>query len=89
MKLRPLSHPPLGRLRIARVRGTSYTVSVISQGLAIPPLKCADHGISAQDLDGAMHRFANLQAETARRVLDFYHTRLRTRSVKAPIAASA
>jgi hypothetical protein len=49
-------------------------------------LKCADRGISAQDLDGAMHSYANLQAETARRVLDFYHTRLKTRAGKAPVA---
>jgi uncharacterized protein (DUF2336 family) len=71
-------------LILARLAGFSWTTAK-----AIVLLKCADRGISAQDLDGAMHSFANLQPETARRVLDFYHSRLRTRSVKAPIAASA
>ena len=50
---------------------------------AIVLLKCADRGISAQDLDSAMHSFANLQAATARRVLDFYHSRMKTRGAKA------
>ena len=36
-----------------------------------------------------MHSYANLQAETARRVLDFYHTRLKTRTSKATVATSA
>jgi hypothetical protein len=36
-----------------------------------------------------MHSYTNLRAETARRVLDFYHTRLKTRASKAPVAASA
>ena len=36
-----------------------------------------------------MHSYANLQAETARRVLDFFHTRLKARAAKAPVAASA
>ena len=42
-----------------------------------------------QDLDGAMHSYANLQAETARRVLAFYHSRLKRSASKAPAAASA
>jgi len=36
-----------------------------------------------------MHSYGNLQAETARRVLDFYHTRLKTRTSKATVATSA
>jgi len=71
-------------LILARLAGFSWT-----SAKAILLLKCADRGISAQDLDGAMHSYANLQAETARRVLDFYHTRLKARAGKAPVAASA
>ena len=71
-------------LILARLAGFSWTTAK-----AILLLKCADRGISAQDLDGAMHSFANLQPETARRVLDFYHTRLKRRVGKAPVAASA
>ena len=70
-------------LILARLAGFSWT-----SAKAIVLLKCADRGISAQDLDSAMHSFANLQAETARRVLDFYHTRMKTRGAKAPLAAS-
>ena len=51
------------------LRVTTYTVTVISQGLA--------------------HSLANLQPETARRVLDFYHTRLKRSAGKAPVAVSA
>ncbi len=71
-------------LILARLAGFSWT-----SAKAIVLLKCADRGISAQDLDSAMHSFANLQVETARRVLDFYHSRLKTRGAKAPAAASA
>jgi uncharacterized protein (DUF2336 family) len=71
-------------LILARLAGFSWT-----SAKAIVLLKCADRGISAQDLDSAMHSFANLQAETARRVLDFYHSRMKTRGAKAPVAASA
>ena len=70
-------------LILARLAGFSWT-----SAKAIVLLKCADRGISAQDLDSAMHSFANLQAETARRVLDFYHTRMKTRGAKSPVAAS-
>ena len=59
-------------LILARLAGFSWT-----SAKAIVLLKCADRGISAQDLDSAMHSFANLQAETARRVLDFYHSRMK------------
>ena len=71
-------------LILARLAGFSWT-----SAKAILLLKCTDRGISAQDLDGAMHSYANLQAETARRVLDFYHTRLKKSAHKAPVAASA
>ena len=71
-------------LILARLAGFSWT-----SAKAIVLLKCADRGISAQDLDSAMHSFANLQAETARRVLDFYHSRMKMRGARAPIAASA
>jgi len=69
-------------LILVRLAGFSWT-----SAKAILLLKCSDRGISAQDLDSAMHSFANLQVETARRVLDFYHSRLKTRSAK--VAASA
>jgi hypothetical protein len=36
-----------------------------------------------------MHSYANLQAETARRVLAFYHSRLKRSASKAPVEASA
>jgi hypothetical protein len=36
-----------------------------------------------------MHSYANLQAEIAHRVLDFYHTRLKPRTSKATVATSA
>jgi uncharacterized protein (DUF2336 family) len=71
-------------LILARLASFSWT-----SAKAIVLLKCADRGISAQDLDSAMHNFANLQAETARRVLDFYHTRMKTRGAKAAVAAGA
>ena len=71
-------------LILARLAGFSWT-----SAKAIVLLKCAERGISAQDLENAMHSFANLHAETARRVLDFYHTRMKTRGAKAPIAANA
>src|SRR5262249_8050720 len=67
--------------RLARVSWTSAK--------AIMLLKCADRGISAQDLDSAMPSFGNLQAQTARRVLDFYHTRMKTRGTKAALAVGA
>ena len=71
-------------LILSRLAGFSWT-----SAKAILLLKCADRGISAQDLDGAMHSYANLQPETARRVLDFYHTRLKACAGKTPVAARA
>ena len=71
-------------LILARLAGFSWT-----SAKAIVLLKCADRGISAQDLDRAMHSYANLQIETARRVLDFYNSRRKARGAKAPVAASA
>jgi uncharacterized protein (DUF2336 family) len=71
-------------LILSRLAGFSWT-----SAKAIVLLKCADRGISAQDLDHAMHSYANLQLETARRVLDFYNTRRKARGARAPVAASA
>jgi hypothetical protein len=71
-------------LILARLAGFSWT-----SAKAILLLKCADRGIPAQDLGGAMHSYANLQAETARRVLAFYHSRLKRGASKAPVTASA
>jgi uncharacterized protein (DUF2336 family) len=53
---------------------------------AILLLKTADRGISAQDLNNALRSYEKLQLETARRVLGFYHTRIRG-GAKPPAAA--
>ena len=71
-------------LILSRLAGFSWT-----SAKAIVLLKCADRGISAQDLDRAMHSYANLQIETARRVLDFYNSRRKARGARTPVAASA
>jgi hypothetical protein len=59
-------------LIFAKLAGYSSTTAK-----AILLLKTADRGISAQDLDQALKSYGRLQAETARRVLGFYRTRLR------------
>jgi uncharacterized protein (DUF2336 family) len=51
-------------------------------------LKTAERGISAQDLDNALRSYEKLQLDTARRVLGFYHARIRARSAPG-VAASA
>lgn len=53
---------------------------------AILLLKAAERGMSPQDLDAALHSYEKLQLDTARRVLGFYHTRIRG---SGPAAASA
>jgi hypothetical protein len=66
-------------LIIAKLAGFSSTTAK-----AILLLKQAGRGMSAQDLDQALTSYARLQPETARRVLGFYRTR-----VKSPAAALA
>ena len=50
---------------------------------AILLLRAADRGLSAQALEQALSSYARLQADTARRVLDFYRIRSRTEPVAA------
>jgi uncharacterized protein (DUF2336 family) len=45
---------------------------------AILLLKSADRGMSPQDLDRALTSYARLQVGTARRVLNFYHARVKS-----------
>jgi uncharacterized protein (DUF2336 family) len=54
---------------------------------AILLLRAADRGMSAQDLDRAMNSYSRLQIETARRVLGFYHTRLKGSAQPAQVPA--
>jgi len=60
-------------LIFAKLAGYSSTTAK-----AILLLKAADRGISAQDLDQALKSYGRLHGETARRVLSFYRTRLRS-----------
>jgi uncharacterized protein (DUF2336 family) len=73
-------------LILAKLAGFSSTTAK-----AILLLKTADRGISAQDLDNALRTYEKLQIETARRVLGFYRTRLRTqgRGASPTLAAAA
>jgi uncharacterized protein (DUF2336 family) len=73
-------------LILAKLAGFSSTTAK-----AILLLKTADRGISAQDLDNALRTYEKLQVETARRVLGFYRTRLKTqsRSSSPTLAAAA
>jgi uncharacterized protein (DUF2336 family) len=71
-------------LILAKLAGFSSTGAK-----AILLLKTADRGISAQDLDIALRSYEKLQLDTARRVLGFYHTRIRSRPSKPAAAASA
>ncbi len=70
-------------LILAKLAGFSSTTAK-----AILLLKTADRGISAQDLDNALRTYEKLQIETARRVLGFYRTRLKTRGGGAALAAA-
>ena len=54
---------------------------------AILLLKSAERGMSAQDLDSALRSYEKLQLDTARRVLGFYHTRIRPGGAANPVAA--
>jgi uncharacterized protein (DUF2336 family) len=71
---------------LAKLAGFSSTTAK-----AILLLKTADRGISAQDLDNALRTYEKLQIETARRVLGFYRTRLKTqgRGASPTLAAAA
>jgi uncharacterized protein (DUF2336 family) len=69
-------------LILAKLAGFSSTTAK-----AILLLKTADRGISAQDLDNALRTYEKLQLETARRVLGFYRTRLKSRGGAALAAA--
>ncbi len=70
-------------LILAKLAGFSSTTAK-----AILLLKTADRGISAQDLDNALRTYEKLQLQTARRVLGFYRTRLKTRSNSPSLAAA-
>jgi uncharacterized protein (DUF2336 family) len=70
-------------LILAKLAGFSSTGAK-----AILLLKTADRGISAQDLDNALRSYEKLQLDTARRVLGFYHTRIKGRGAKPAVAAS-
>jgi hypothetical protein len=70
-------------LILAKLAGFSSTGAK-----AILLLKTAERGISAQDLDNALRSYEKLQLDTARRVLGFYHARIRARSAPG-VAASA
>lgn len=59
-------------LILAKVAGLSSTTTK-----AILLLRAADRGMSAKDLDQALASFNRLQPSTARRVLSFFHTRVK------------
>ncbi len=59
-------------LILAKVAGLSSATTK-----AVLLLRAADRGMSATDLDHALLSFEHLQAVTARRVLDFFRTRLK------------
>ncbi|MEA2903069.1 MAG: hypothetical protein QOI12_456 [Alphaproteobacteria bacterium] len=69
-------------LILAKLAGFSSTGAK-----AILLLKTSHRGISAQDLDQALRSYEKLQLETARRVLGFYHTRIRSGAAKPVMAA--
>jgi hypothetical protein len=70
-------------LILAKIAGFSSTTAK-----ALLLLKTADRGISAQDLDNALRTYEKLQIGTARRVLGFYRTRLKSRAPGQPLAAA-
>ena len=70
-------------LILAKLAGFSSTTAK-----ALLLLKTADRGISAQDLDNALRTYEKLQIETARRVLGFYRTRLKSRRAGPTLAAA-
>jgi hypothetical protein len=70
-------------LILAKLAGFSST-----SAKAILLLKTAERGISAQDLDTALRTYEKLQLDTARRVLGFYRTRLKSRPSSQALAAA-
>ena len=70
-------------LILAKLAGFSSTTAK-----AILLLKTASRGISAQDLDNALRTYEKLQVDTARRVLGFYRTRLKSRAGKPALAVA-
>jgi uncharacterized protein (DUF2336 family) len=60
-------------LILAKVAGLSSTTTK-----AILLLRAADRGMSAKDLDQALSSFNRLQTDTAKRVLSFFRTRVKT-----------
>jgi uncharacterized protein (DUF2336 family) len=70
-------------LILAKIAGFSSTTAK-----ALLLLKTADRGISAQDLDSALRTYEKLQVGTARRVLGFYRTRLKSRGPGQALAAA-
>ena len=71
-------------LILAKVAGLSSATTK-----AILLLRAADRGMSATDLDRALSSFERLQANTARRVLDFFRIRLRKPALPMVSAAAA
>jgi uncharacterized protein (DUF2336 family) len=59
-------------LILAKVAGLSTTTTK-----AVLLLRAADRGMSAKDLEHALSSFNRLQADTARRVLSFFRTRVK------------
>jgi len=59
-------------LILAKVAGLSTTTTK-----ALLLLRAADRGLSAKDLEDALSSFHRLQADTARRVLSFFRTRVK------------
>ncbi len=70
-------------LILAKLAGFSST-----SAKALLLLKTADRGISAQDLDNALRTYEKLQPDTARRVLGFYRTRLKSRGSTGSMAVA-
>lgn len=70
-------------LILAKIAGFSSTTAK-----ALLLLKTADRGISAQDLDSALRTYEKLQIGTAKRVLGFYRTRLKSRGPGQALAAA-
>jgi uncharacterized protein (DUF2336 family) len=60
-------------LILAKVAGLSSTTTK-----AVLLLRAADRGMSTEDLEQALQSFHRLQPETARRVLGFFRTRVKT-----------
>ncbi len=69
-------------LILAKIADFSWTTAK-----AILLLKSSERGLSPLDLDRALASYSRLQLETARRVLGFYHARVR-RLANAAVAAS-